>query len=237
MPALKCPLCCETLLVRSEAECMAHIASCTAFRSEYGPGAARSGLVTGFDEAAGRREAAPPSATPSLQSALEEYAIALRPLVPVAHLSTAGHTMAEGVALVAHLAVALVTSSTGGSDDFGPEELMAVTLGPYLSVLGGEAGKQVLAAIMREREQVHALYTADAQQPALHEVLEAELQTSLLGLRYCANCGKSVGCKLRACARCKTVRYCGEACQRAAWPMHRQVCTPQTPQAQAQAQP
>ena len=240
MPALKCPLCLQTLLVNSEAECEAHIASCTAFRSEFGPGAPRSGLVSGFDSATSGGGAAPPTAVPSLQSACEDYAIALRPLVPIAHLSTAGRTIEEGAALIAHLAVALVNATpSSGSDDFGPEELTAVTLGPYLSELGNEAAKDVLAAIMRERGTVHSLCTiADAcdsandQQPALHELLEASLLKAMPDLRYCAACGKSVGCKLKACARCKAVRYCGENCQRKAWSVHRQVCTP-TSQGQA----
>jgi hypothetical protein len=44
----------------------------------------------------------------------------------------------------------------------------------------------------------------------------------------CRHCGvleteKQV---MRACARCKTEHYCGDDCQRAAWPVHKVVCKP-----------
>ena len=42
---LRCPLCCQVFIVHSEQECQAHIASCTAFRAEYGASAARAGLA------------------------------------------------------------------------------------------------------------------------------------------------------------------------------------------------
>ena len=47
---------------------------------------------------------------------------------------------------------------------------------------------------------------------------------------YCANLG-CVGQGLKACARCKRVRYCGVECQRAHWPQHKPDCSKPTPKA------
>ena len=41
----------------------------------------------------------------------------------------------------------------------------------------------------------------------------------------CAGCGK-VAVGLRACARCRSVRYCSRACQENAWPQHKRECRP-----------
>jgi len=42
----------------------------------------------------------------------------------------------------------------------------------------------------------------------------------------CAHCRKKASetVKLSTCTRCKAVKYCGAACQRAAWPHHKGVC-------------
>ena len=42
----------------------------------------------------------------------------------------------------------------------------------------------------------------------------------------CGHCGKQAAptTKLSICARCKSVKYCGAACQKAAWPRHKGVC-------------
>eukprot|EP00884_Botryococcus_braunii_P009787 jgi/Botrbrau1/1880/Bobra.146_1s0066.1 len=42
----------------------------------------------------------------------------------------------------------------------------------------------------------------------------------------CAHCGKKGGeeTQLRECARCRSVLYCGRACQTEHWPSHRAVC-------------
>ena len=42
----------------------------------------------------------------------------------------------------------------------------------------------------------------------------------------CAHCGKpsSETVKLSICTRCKAIKYCGAACQKAAWPKHKLVC-------------
>ena len=46
---LRCPLCCQQFVVRSEAECTAHIEQCRGFHAEYGAGSRRSGLVSGME--------------------------------------------------------------------------------------------------------------------------------------------------------------------------------------------
>ena len=45
----------------------------------------------------------------------------------------------------------------------------------------------------------------------------------------CANCGKTrrwdkVDKPLSKCARCKSVAYCGAACQKAHWKAHKAAC-------------
>ena len=40
----------------------------------------------------------------------------------------------------------------------------------------------------------------------------------------CENCRKTGGTGFDQCARCKCVRYCSEACQRADWAVHQKEC-------------
>ena len=42
--------------------------------------------------------------------------------------------------------------------------------------------------------------------------------------RVCDFCSKRSETKLRACGKCKFVFYCDAACQRKAWPTHKQEC-------------
>lgn len=42
----------------------------------------------------------------------------------------------------------------------------------------------------------------------------------------CAYCGKSSTVKLKACARCLKVSYCGKECQTPAWKAHKLECVP-----------
>lgn len=44
--------------------------------------------------------------------------------------------------------------------------------------------------------------------------------------RVCAQCGKSThdGVAMQACAGCNAVAYCGQACQRSYWPLHKRDC-------------
>ncbi len=47
-------------------------------------------------------------------------------------------------------------------------------------------------------------------------------------LTACAGCGITAkmlqNCKLKECSRCRSVRYCGKACQVADWPVHKATC-------------
>jgi hypothetical protein len=47
-------------------------------------------------------------------------------------------------------------------------------------------------------------------------------------LTACAGCGITAkmlhDCKLKECSRCRSVRYCGKACQVADWPVHKATC-------------
>jgi hypothetical protein len=40
----------------------------------------------------------------------------------------------------------------------------------------------------------------------------------------CGQCGMTERSKLRECSGCKSVRYCGKVCQKAAWPEHKATC-------------
>ena len=147
---LRCPLCAQNVVVASEAECEAHIANCKGFHSEFGPGTSRSGLVTGFEDATSAVPAPPARAPEPLGSdeRMEKIAEALAPLVPVARAESSAHTLEEAVDLVAHLAAALVSSAGEGTDeDFGIEELVSVTLGPFITPLGEQQAKHVLGGI------------------------------------------------------------------------------------------
>ena len=42
--------------------------------------------------------------------------------------------------------------------------------------------------------------------------------------RACDGCGTTDAPKLKLCSRCLKARFCGDACQRAAWPAHKLVC-------------
>ena len=44
--------------------------------------------------------------------------------------------------------------------------------------------------------------------------------------RACDGCGTVEAPKLMLCARCRTARFCGAACQRAAWAEHKKACVP-----------
>ena len=123
MRELHCPLCCESFVCRSEAECGAHIASCSAFRLEFGPSAARAGLVAGFDAATAAAGPEPERARvePAGNDLIDMYAAALVPLVP---LDSAAD---EAAAMIAHLASALASSVNECTADdglgFGVEEV------------------------------------------------------------------------------------------------------------------
>ena len=103
---LRCPLCCQTFVCSSEAECEAHIANCSSFHKEYGNGAPRSGLVAGFADAVAKAPLAVAPAVGSQESTCFALASLLQPIVPL--VQREGKPFDEAVDLVAALAVALV---------------------------------------------------------------------------------------------------------------------------------
>ena len=130
---LRCPLCCQTFVCSSEAECEAHIANCSSFHKEYGNGAPRSGLVAGFADAVAKAPLAVAPAVGSQESTCFAIASLLQPIVPL--VQREGKPFDEAVDLVAALAVALVQppAAMSGSDivdsaDFGLDEMWASTL-------------------------------------------------------------------------------------------------------------
>ena len=44
-------------------------------------------------------------------------------------------------------------------------------------------------------------------------------------MKQCAVCGSREG-KVKRCAGCRSVYYCGRSCQKAAWPTHKNFCCP-----------
>ena len=243
---LRCPLCCQQFVVRSEAECTAHIEQCRGFHAEYGAGSRRSGLVSGM-EALSASESAHPTAAPlpaageageepeaelppTRQAACDAYVAALLPLIPPARVSNGG-SAEEAVQFVARLAVALADASLEQQTDaveFEVDDLIEVTLVPLLKpfdeVQVGEMRRGVRDALDGLRHVAGGGPSGgngDLFAAAVHD----GLLTGLAGLRHCEACGKS-GCRLFACTKCKRVRYCGPGCQRAAWPQHKSHCRP-----------
>ena len=143
--------------------------------------------------------------------------------------------MPDAVELVANLTGALIASIGDSSEDFGLEELITVSLGPFLAALGEVRGKQVLASVTAAVKRVNEI-KYDVQHgdqnlsDTLGNALLAEMSVS------CAQCGarerstndSGPPLRLLKCARCKQVRYCSQACQKKQWPAHRKSCRPTT---------
>jgi hypothetical protein len=70
----------------------------------------------------------------------------------------------------------------------------------------------------------HTRYTVQDQQPGVSKLGESS-EAQLVGGRTCI------------CAGCLTARYCGRACQRAAWRQHKPVCKALAAAATAAATP
>ena len=49
---------------------------------------------------------------------------------------------------------------------------------------------------------------------------------NLTDRKCCHKCNKTGNKKLSKCARCHSITYCGQECQRADWPRHREFCIP-----------
>ena len=148
MQSVRCPLCAKTFVVSSEQECEAHIASCVAFHQRFSGD--RAGLVSGLSEAASATTSAtpPPSNVAALDAACAALAGLLRPLVPVAR---DGKSVEETHEMLVHL-VSAILSAADDDDDFGLDELLTVTLDPYLMQLAD--GRALRAALPQAFETV-----------------------------------------------------------------------------------
>ena len=234
---LRCPLCAQAFSVRSEQECEAHIANCTAFNKEFGQGSQRGGLVSGFAEAAAATAATAPQPPPAaaesaLESACDKFAALLLPMVPIVFVENESRSAGEAIDMVAQLAGAILSVPPEDEEhaDFGLEEVLAVTLGPYLPKLAGGQAQSLRTALPAAVAAVQQCPLTD-ESPT--DLLTRGLQRRAtrggheLLMRFCATCGKSGGDhKLVACARCRAVRYCGESCQRLGWAGHKLLCKP-----------
>eukprot|EP00964_Phaeocystis_antarctica_P024690 scaffold13831_cov75-Phaeocystis_antarctica.AAC.5 len=241
MQTLRCPLCCVQFELSSEAECIAHMETCSAFHAEYGQGARRAGLVSGMEALPAAVAAAPGSSRElppvTLRSACEGFADALLPLVPLQR--TKGGTAEEAVAFVARLAAALFDAVHEAGPEFDVDDLFEVTFDSLLTLLEAEQASGVRSGVVAALNALQRAASTDgapAQLPsASGEVYSALCERLLSGMesfRHCGHCGKS-GCKLFACTACKgAVRYCGQSCQRTAWAVHKLVCSPHPHRAQ-----
>lgn len=167
MRTLRCPLCAETFVCQSEAECEAHIASCNAFHERY---ADRAGLVSGMGEAvsatASASAAPPPSGVAPLSMSCDALAAILLPMIPAAKEDK---SVEETVEMVVQLVAALLSAEQGA--EFGLEELLTVTLDPYLMQLSN--GRELRRAIPQALDAVRRAPSESAA--ARCEALQASL--------------------------------------------------------------
>lgn len=81
----------------------------------------------------------------------------------------------------------------------------------------GAAGERRLSAVAEMDATLDLSHMRQMKQVADQETERFD--------RLCEACGKqAVG--LRACARCRTVRYCSRKCQAAHWSQHKRECRP-----------
>ena len=175
--SLRCPLCGITFVVRSEAECEAHIAVCPKFHSQYGVAGPRAGLVSGLAEAmlAAANDPLPPATRPPLELACDAYGALLAPIVAVAKSQQEGRTDEEAVDLVLALASILVTMPCDGAAGFGLEEMLSLSLGPYLSEVPAPQCALVRAALPQAIEAVRRAMPSEQGGGELTELLRRAL--------------------------------------------------------------
>ena len=212
MQTLRCPLCCVQFELSSEAECIAHMETCSAFHAEYGQGARRAGLVSGMEALPTAAAAAAPGSSRelpplTLRSACEGLADALLPLVPLQR--TKGGSAEEAVAFVARLAAALFDAVHEAGPEFDVDDLFEATFGPLLTPLEAEQASGVRSGVVTALNALQRAASTDgapARLPSasgeVYSALCEQLVSGMESFRHCGHCGKS-GCKLFACTACK----------------------------------
>ena len=225
-PALPCT---ETISARRK-ECEA---PCDAVEQEHATSSQQGGLVSAFAAAA---SVSSQPATAANDTACDELAALLLPIVPIVFVADADRTAHEAIDIVSQLATSPQTARpppVAADDDkatlLGLEE--AAALEPYMQKLAAGEGDRLRtalpAAVRAVNESPPAMRGGESPTELLSRSLKRRCTrgSPLLLLRYCAACGKSgSNHPLNACARCRAVRYCDAECQRAGWPAHKSRC-------------
>jgi hypothetical protein len=93
------------------------------------------------------------------------------------------------------------------------------SLQPHVAARAKRAGVEAaLSAALARALQLQLL-------PSVRAAAE-RLLAALAKVRVCDGCGTTEAPKLMRCSRCLAARFCGQACMRSSWPVHKLVCTP-----------
>ena len=125
------------------------------------------------------------------------------------------HAGADPVQLRDNALVVLIVACSGAMLDSTSPPLQASVAARAAQAGVGAALSAALAQNLRPHPDSDARTRAAALAAAV-----ARLPVP----RVCDSCGTTDASKLKLCSRCLKVRFCGEACQRAAWPEHKLVC-------------
>ena len=175
--SLRCPLCCQIIVCRSEAECEQHIARCSEFRQQFGDGARRAGLVTGFNEAvvgatASANYTAATSTSPTLDSAVDALAAAFCPILKVQLQENP--VLDEAITLVVAL-LGPILAAPKDDHDFTMEDVITVTLLPYQGKLGTDEARYVQSLL----PAIEAVRGTNAPAAVVNELLLASFKRQI----------------------------------------------------------
>jgi hypothetical protein len=107
-----------------------------------------------------------------------------------------------------------------------PNPSAAATQGPVQRVPGGP--QVVTAAPRAQPDEQRASEATEPVTPGDGTQTGCGRQRAQATVRACANCRITAkllqGGKLKECSGCRSVHYCGKACQQADWPVHKATC-------------